>query len=114
MALDLKRRLYHYRYLLLQEALSVLGSLPIFFPAGILGYDSSSHIAKTAFLMYSFAHGNFSGWSQFWYSGFQLLCIYSPLTYVLVAVFGWPFSSAMVGMKIMIGLSFEEISKALP
>lgn len=92
--------------LLFAGALSEFGSLPLFLSQGIPGYDSSSHVAKTAFLMYSFSHGNFSGWSEFWYSGFQLFYTYSPLTYVLAAFLGWPFASAMLGMKILIVLSF--------
>lgn len=106
MPLELKKKLYEFRYLILAGSFSALGSLPAFFAPDIPGYDSSSHVAKTAFLLYSFAHGNFSGWSQFWYSGFQLFYTYSPLTYVMAAVFGWPFGSAMVGMRILIGLSF--------
>ncbi len=94
------------RHLLLAGILSAIGSIPIFLSAGIFGYDSSSHVAKTAFLMYSFSHGNFSGWSQFWYSGFQLFYTYSPLTYVLAAVFGAPFNSAIIGMKALIVFSF--------
>ena len=91
---------------LLAGILSALGSVPIFLSSGIFGYDSSSHVAKTAFLMFSFAQGNFSGWSQFWYSGFQLFYTYSPLTYILAGAFGAPFNSAMLGMKILIVLSF--------
>ncbi len=86
--------------------MSAIGSLPLFLSDGISGYDASSHVAKTAFLMYSFTHGNFLGWSQFWYSGFQLFYTYSPLTYVLAGGLGWPFSSAMLGMKMLILLSF--------
>ncbi len=56
--------------------------------------------------MYSFAHGNFSGWSQFWYGGFQLFYTYSPLTYIFAGVLGAPFGSALLGMKILITLSF--------
>jgi 6-pyruvoyl-tetrahydropterin synthase related domain len=91
---------------LLAGGLSAIGSLPLFLSAGVPGYDASSHVAKTAFLMYSFAHGNFLGWSQFWYSGFQLFYTYSPLTYVLAGGLGWAFDSAMVGMKLLILLSF--------
>jgi len=78
----------------------------LFLSDGIPGYDASSHVAKTAFLMYSFAHGNFLGWSQFWYGGFQLFYTYSPLTYLFAAGLGWPFGSALLGMKILILLSF--------
>jgi hypothetical protein len=83
-----------------------VGALPEFTEGPLPGRDSQSHVAKTAFLMYSFAHGNFTGWSQFWYSGFQLFYTYSPLTYVLAAVLGWPFNSALLGMKIVIALCF--------
>ena len=93
-------------HLLLAGGLSAIGSLPLFLSDGVPGYDASSHVAKTAFLMYSFAHGNFLGWSQFWYSGFQLFYTYSPLTYVLAGGLGWPFGSAMLGMKMLILLSF--------
>ncbi len=93
-------------YYVLAGGFSALGSLPEYFTQSIPGRDSQSHVAKTAFLMYSFAHGNFSGWSQFWYSGFQLFYTYSPLTYVLAALFGWPFQSALLGMKIVIAVSF--------
>ena len=93
-------------YLLLAGGLSAIGSLPLFLSDGIPGYDASSHVAKTAFLMYSFAHGNFLGWSQFWYSGFQLFYTYSPMTYVLAGGLGWSFSSALFGMKTLILLSF--------
>jgi hypothetical protein len=85
----------------------VLGSLPLFLSPNIVpGYDASSHVAKTAFLMYSLAHGNLSGWSQFWYSGFQMLYTYSPLTYIVGALLGWPFGSALAGMQLTIALSF--------
>jgi 6-pyruvoyl-tetrahydropterin synthase related domain len=87
--------------------LSAIGSFPMFLSkGGIPGYDASSHVAKTAFLMYSFSHGNFLGWSQFWYSGFQMFYTYSPLTYVLAGCLGWPFGSAIVGMKMLIALCF--------
>jgi hypothetical protein len=94
------------RYSLFAGILSIFGSLPVFLSSGVPGYDSSSHVAKTAFLMYSFSHGNLSGWSEFWYSGFQLFYTYSPLTYVMAALFGWPFSDAMVGMKTLIVFTF--------
>jgi hypothetical protein len=94
------------RYPLFSGALSSLGSLPVFRASGIPGYDASSHVAKTAFLVYSFSHGNFTGWSEFWYSGFQLFYTYSPLTYLLAAFFGLPFNSVVVGMKIVVALSF--------
>ena len=91
---------------ILAGALSAIGSFPLLLFGGVPGYDASSHVAKTAFLMYSFAHGNFLGWSQFWYSGFQLFYTYSPLTYLLAGGLGWPFGSAILGMKILIALSF--------
>lgn len=93
-------------HVLLAGALSAIGSLPLLLFEGVPGYDASSHVAKTAFLMYSFAHGNFLGWSQFWYSGFQLFYTYSPLTYIMAGGLGWPFGSAILGMKILIALSF--------
>jgi hypothetical protein len=93
-------------HLLLAGGLSAIGSLPLIISDGIPGYDASSHVAKTAFLMYSFAHGNFLGWSQFWYGGFQLFYTYSPLTYLFAAGLGWPFDSALLGMKMLILLSF--------
>ena len=91
---------------ILAGVLSAIGSFPLLLFEGVPGYDASSHVAKTAFLMYSFAHGNFLGWSQFWYSGFQLFYTYSPLTYLLAGGLGWPFGSAILGMKILIALSF--------
>jgi uncharacterized membrane protein len=94
-------------YLVTTGVISFLGSLPQFFtPGAIPGRDSQSHIAKTAFLMYSFSHWNFTGWSEFWYSGFQLFYTYSPLAYVLAALFGAPFDSALIGMKILVSFSF--------
>jgi len=78
----------------------------MFLSAGMPGYDASSHVAKAAFFMYSLSHGNLLGWSQFWYSGFQMFYTYSPLTYVLAGGLGWPFSSAMIGMKMLIVVSF--------
>jgi hypothetical protein len=93
-------------HLLILAGLSALGSLPIFFSDGMPGFDASSHVAKTAFFMYSISHGNFLGWSEFWYSGFQQFYTYSPLTYVLAAVLGWPVGSALVGMKTLVFLSF--------
>jgi len=56
--------------------------------------------------MYSLSHGNFSGWSSFWYSGFQLVDTYSPLLYFLAAILGWPWASAIIGMKLVIAFSF--------
>lgn len=56
--------------------------------------------------MYSLSHGNLLGWSQFWYSGFQMFYTYSPLTYVLAGGLGWPFDSAVAGMRILIVASF--------
>jgi hypothetical protein len=93
--------------LLLAGGLSAIGSLPLLLsPENVPGYDASSHVAKTAFLMYSFAHGNFLGWSQFWYSGFQMFYTYSPLTYVLAGLLGWPLGGALSGMQVLIVLSF--------
>lgn len=92
--------------ILLAGIIPALASSFLLLIPGIPGYDSPSHIAKAAFLMYSLSHGNFSGWSQFWYSGFQLFYTYSPLTYVVSAVLGFPFGNAMLGMKLFIILSF--------
>jgi hypothetical protein len=91
---------------LLAGILSSFGSLPAFISNGIIGYDSQSHVAKTAFLMFSWSHGNFGGWSEFWYSGFQLFYTYSPLTYILAALFGMPLDNALFGMRVVIVLSF--------
>ena len=101
-----EKRLPNPVHLLLAGGLSAFGSLPLFLSAGVPGYDASSHVAKAAFLMYSFEHGNFLGWSQFWYSGFQMFYTYSPLTYVLAGALGWMFGGAMAGMKLLIILSF--------
>jgi len=86
--------------------LSTIGALPLAISQAIPGFESQSHVAKTAFLMDSFSRGNFTGWSEFWYSGFQVFYTYPPLTYLLAAAFGWPFQSALLGMKILIVLSF--------
>lgn len=100
------KRVERHAIFILSGVLSAIGALPLAFFEAIPGYDSRSHIAKTAFLMYSLSHGNYSGWSMFWYGGFQLLDTYPPLLYFLAAFLGWPWASAIVGMKIVIALSF--------
>jgi hypothetical protein len=93
-------------YLALAGGLSAIAALPVAISQAIPGSESWSHVAKTAFLMNSFSQGNFTGWSQYWYSGFQLLYTYPPLTYILGAILGWPFQSALIGMKLLLLLSF--------
>jgi hypothetical protein len=94
-------------YPLLAGGLSLLGSVPLLLSSQTVpGYDASSHVAKTAFLIYSFSHGNFSGWSEFWYSGFQMLYTYSPLTYILGAGLGIFLGGAARGMGAVVASSF--------
>lgn len=103
----IKPRLAENAYPLLAGGLSTIGSLPLLLSSQTVpGEDAISHVAKTAFLVYSWEHGNLLGWSQFWYSGFQMFYTYSPLTYVLAGALGILSGSAALGMQVVIVSSF--------